>query len=93
MMRAGTGYSTATNPRSAALEATEAALRQAGLRTADAAICFASTAYGGAYPLLVRTVAEAAGTREVAGCGSIGVIGGGPRDRIGTGGGRDGLRR
>jgi len=74
MMRAGTGYSTATNARTAALEATQAALKQAGLRSADAALCFASTAYGGSYPMMVRTVAEAASTREVAGCGSIGVI-------------------
>jgi small ligand-binding sensory domain FIST len=44
------------------------------LRTADSAMVFASTAYGAAYPLIVRSVAEAAGTREVAGCGSIGVI-------------------
>jgi len=74
MLRAGTGYSIATNARTAAVEATTAALKQAGLRNADAALCFASTAYGGAYPLLVRTVAETAGTKEVAGCGSIGVI-------------------
>jgi len=77
MIRAGCGYSTATNPRNAAAEATAAALKQAGLRTADCALVFASTAYGGAYPMLVRTVAAAAGTREVAGCGSIGVIAGG----------------
>src|SRR5271163_1510742 len=74
IMRAGTGYSTATNARTAALEATQAALKQAGLRNADAALCFASTTYGGSYPLMVRTVGETAGTREVAGCGSIGVI-------------------
>jgi small ligand-binding sensory domain FIST len=74
MIRAGTGYSTAKNPRSAVLEATAAALKQAGLRTADFAFIFASTAHGGAYPLILRSVAEAAGTREVAGCGSIGVI-------------------
>jgi small ligand-binding sensory domain FIST len=74
MMRAGTGYSTATNARTAALEATQAALKRAGLRSASAALCFASTTYGGSYPMLVRTVAETAGTREVAGCGSVGVI-------------------
>src|ERR1700732_4469891 len=77
MIRAGTGFSIAKNPRSAALEATGAALQQAGLRTADCAIVFASTAYGSAFPLIVRSVSEAAGTREVAGCGSIGVIAGG----------------
>ena len=77
MIRAGTGYSRAANPRNAALEATAAALKQAGLRSADCAMVFASTAYGGAYPLIVRSVAEAAGTREIAGCGSIGVIAGG----------------
>lgn len=77
MIRAGTGSSTATNPRKAAVEATAAALKQAGLRTADCAFIFASTAYAAAYPMIVRSVAETAGTREVAGCGSIGVIAGG----------------
>jgi len=77
MIRAGTGYSTAANPRNAALEATAAALKQARLRSADCAMVFASTAYGGAYPMIVRSVAEAAGTREIAGCGSIGAIAGG----------------
>jgi small ligand-binding sensory domain FIST len=77
MIRAGTGYSTATNARTAAIEATTAALKQAGLRTADCALVFASTAYGGTYPMMVRAVAEAAETRDVAGCGSIGVIAGG----------------
>jgi small ligand-binding sensory domain FIST len=77
MIRAGAGHSNATNPRNAAIEATTAALKQAGLRTADCAIVFASSAYGGAYPLIVRSVAEAAGTREIAGCGASGVIAGG----------------
>ncbi len=77
MIRAGAGYSVALNPRTAAVEATQAALRQAGLRAADAAICFASSRHGGAFPLLIRSVGEAAGTAEVAGCGSIGVIAGG----------------
>jgi small ligand-binding sensory domain FIST len=77
MLHAGVGYSVAANPRTAAAEAAKAALAQAGLRVADGAICFASSAHGGAYPLLVRTVAETAGTREVAGCGTTGVIAGG----------------
>ncbi len=77
MLRAGVGFSVQSNPRTAAVEATQAALKQAGLRVADAAICFAGCALGGAFPLLVRTVAETAGTREIAGCGSIGVIAGG----------------
>ena len=74
MLRAGAGFSVQPNPRTAAIEATQAALKQAGLRVADAAFCFASCALGGAFPLLVRTVAETAGTQEIAGCGSIGVI-------------------
>jgi small ligand-binding sensory domain FIST len=77
MLRAGAGISTALNPRTAAIEATQAALAQAGLRVAEAALCFAGCTHGGAYPLLVRTVAETAGTGEVAGCGSIGAIAGG----------------
>jgi small ligand-binding sensory domain FIST len=74
MLRAGVGLSVQSNPRTAAIEATQAALKQAGLRIADAAICFASSALGSAFPLLVRTVAETAGTQQIAGCGSIGVI-------------------
>jgi small ligand-binding sensory domain FIST len=74
MLRAGVGFSVQPNPRTAALEATQGALKQAGLRVADAALCFAGSALGGAFPLLVRTVAETAGTSEIAGCGSIGVI-------------------
>ncbi|HLW71658.1 MAG TPA: FIST N-terminal domain-containing protein [Candidatus Binataceae bacterium] len=85
MIRAGAGYSVAANPRTAAVEATQSALRNAGLRTADAVICFASSKHGGAFPLLVRTVGEVAGTAEVAGCGSIGVIAGGREIESGHG--------
>src|SRR5262250_3149668 len=74
MLRAGVGLSVQSNPRTAAIEATQDALKQAGLRVADAVLCFAGCALGGAFPLLVRSVAEVAGTSEVAGCGSIGVI-------------------
>jgi len=74
MIRAGVGYSTAANPRAAALEATGAALAQAGLRAAAGALCFAASAYGGAFPMIMRAVAEAAGTREVAGCSTLGAI-------------------
>src|SRR5216684_2547471 len=74
MLHAGVGYSVAVNPRTAAVEATSAALKQAGLRIADGALCFASSAHAAMYQLLVRTVADTSGTREVAGCGSIGVI-------------------
>jgi small ligand-binding sensory domain FIST len=77
MVRAGVGYSVTLNPRTAAVEATQAALKQAGLRVAEGALCFAGCAHGAAYPLLLRTVGETAGTREVAGCGSVGVIAGG----------------
>lgn len=74
MLRAGVGSSTQSNPRTAAVEATRAALKQAGLRIADAAVCFAGSSLGGGFPLMLRTVAETAGTPEIAGCGSIGVI-------------------
>jgi small ligand-binding sensory domain FIST len=77
MIRAGVGHSIASNPRTAAVEATTAALAQAGLRVAEGALCFATSAHGGAYPLLVRSVAETAGTPEVAGCGCSGAIGAG----------------
>jgi small ligand-binding sensory domain FIST len=74
MIRAGVGYSTARNPRSAAAEATAAALAQAGISRATGALCFATPAYGAAYPMILRTVASEAHTREVAGCSSMGVI-------------------
>jgi len=76
MIRAGVGFSTALNPRSAAAEATAAALAQAGLSRATGALCFATPAYGAAYPMILRTVASEAHTREVAGCSSMGVIAG-----------------
>jgi small ligand-binding sensory domain FIST len=76
MIRGGVGYSTARNPRSAAAEATAAALAQAGISRATGALCFATPAYGAAYPMILRTVASEAHTREVAGCSSMGVIAG-----------------
>lgn len=76
MIRAGVGFSSARNPRSAAGEATAAALAQAGLSRAQGALCFATPAYGAAYPMILRAVASEAGTREVAGCSSMGVIAG-----------------
>ncbi len=76
MIRAGVGFSTALNPRLAAAEATAAAMAQAGLTSAVGALCFATTAYGAAYPMILRAVASEAHTREVAGCSSMGVIAG-----------------
>jgi small ligand-binding sensory domain FIST len=76
MIRGGVGYSTARNPRNAAAEATAAALAQAGISRATGALCFATPAYGAAYPMILRTVASEAHTREVAGCSSMGVIAG-----------------
>ena len=74
MIRAGVGFSNALNPRTAAIEATAAALQQAGLSQAEGALCFATTAYGAAFTMILRAVASEAKTREVAGCSSIGVI-------------------
>jgi small ligand-binding sensory domain FIST len=74
MIRAGVGLSNALNPRTAAAEATAAAMHQAGLSQAEGALCFATTAYGAAYTTLLRVVASEARTREVAGCSSLGVI-------------------
>ena len=75
MLRAGVGHSTASNPRSAAAEATAAALAEAGLARAEGAICFATSAHGAAFGLIARTVASEARTREIAGCGATGLIG------------------
>src|SRR5258708_23204177 len=74
MIRGGVGFSTAPNPRTAAAEATAAALAQAGIARATGALCFATPAYGAAYPMILRAVASEAHTREVAGCSSMGVI-------------------
>ncbi len=74
MLRAGVGCSIAHNPRLAATEAASAAMTQAGLSSAAGALCFVTTAHGAAVPLIVRTVAERAGTAEIAGCSSMGVI-------------------
>ena len=75
-MRAGVGHSSAGNARTAAAEATAAALAQAGLSRARGAFVFASSGYSSAYPLILRTVAAEAGTAEVVGCSALGVIAG-----------------
>jgi len=74
MLRAGVGLSVNRDSRQAAVEATDAALAQAGLTQAVGALYFATSAHGGAYPLMLRTVAAQAGTAEVAGCSARGVI-------------------
>src|SRR5262252_8011480 len=74
MIRAGVGFSNALNPKTAAGEATAAAMQEAGLAQAQAALCFATTAYGAAYPMILRAVGAEAKTPEVAGCSSLGVI-------------------
>jgi small ligand-binding sensory domain FIST len=74
MMHAGVGFSISNNPRVAAAEATRDAMRQAGLHHAAGALCFATTAHGAAFGLIVRTVAAEARTRDVAGCSAAGVI-------------------
>jgi small ligand-binding sensory domain FIST len=76
MIRAGVGFSNSLNPRVAAAEATAHALAQAGLKKADGALCFATPAYGAAYPMILRVVATDAQTREVVGCSGMGVIAG-----------------
>ncbi|MGO9450336.1 MAG: FIST N-terminal domain-containing protein [Candidatus Binataceae bacterium] len=74
MIRTGVGFSNALNPKTAAAEATAAALQNAGLSRAEGALCFATTAYGAAYTMILRAVATEAKTREVAGCSTLGVI-------------------
>jgi len=74
MLRAGTGISVSHNPRTAAIEACAAAMTQAGLAQATGAIFFATTAHGGAFPLILRTIGEQTKTGEVVGCSAVGVI-------------------
>ena len=59
MLRAGVGFSTAADPADAADEAVSQALEQAGLRVADAAICFIGSSHAAAYRLMLRTIANA----------------------------------
>lgn len=74
MLRAGVGFSIAHNPRTAAVEACAQAMAQAGLANATGAVCFATTAHGAAFPLILRTTSQETRTAEVAGCSSMGVI-------------------
>lgn len=74
MLNAGVGYSVSNNPKVAAAEATQEAMRQAGLHHAAGALCFATTAHGAAFTAIMRTVGAEARTRDVAGCSSAGVI-------------------
>ncbi len=74
MLRAGVGFSTAADAAAAADEAVSQALEQAGLRVADAAICFIGSSHTAAYRLMLRTIAERAQTPQVAGCSASGVI-------------------
>ncbi len=74
MLNAGVGYSVSNNPKVAAAEATQEAMRQAGLHHAAGALCFATTAHGAAFTAIMRTVAAEARTRDVAGCSAAGVI-------------------
>jgi small ligand-binding sensory domain FIST len=77
MLRAGVGYSTAADPIPAADEAAAQALAQAGLGSADGAICFANSQHSAAFRPLMGTVAERLQTHQVAGCSASGVIAGG----------------
>jgi small ligand-binding sensory domain FIST len=76
MLHAGVGYSVSNNPKVAAAEATQEAMRGAGLRHAAGALCFATTAHGAAFTAIMRTVGAEARTREVAGCSAAGVLAG-----------------
>jgi len=84
MLRAGVGLSIASDPATAADEAVAQALAQAGLRVADAAICFISSSHGASYRLIMRTVAERAETAQVAGCSAGGVVACGREIESGT---------
>lgn len=77
MLRAGVGYSTAADPIAAAEEAAAQALTQAGLRSADGAICFVNSKHSASFRPLMRTVAGKLQTPQVAGCSASGVIAGG----------------
>ncbi len=74
MLRAGVGYSLSLDTAEAAAQTAAAALAQAGLTKAEAALCFATSAHGGGYPLMLRVVREQLKTQNVVGCSARGVI-------------------
>jgi len=74
MIHAGVGLSTEKDTERASCEATETALAQAGIDTADLAIVFASTDHGPLYSRLLRTVKETARATHVVGCSAGGVL-------------------
>jgi small ligand-binding sensory domain FIST len=74
MLRAGVGYSLSPDTREAAAQSAAVALDRAGLSKAEAALCFATSAHGARYPLMLRMVREKLNTQNVVGCSARGVI-------------------
>jgi small ligand-binding sensory domain FIST len=74
MIQAGVGLSTHKDTHNAALEATQTALSQAGINTADFALVFATADHGAEYTKLLRTVQTTAQATQVVGCSAGGVL-------------------
>lgn len=74
MIRAGVGQSSNASTASAATEAVQRALAQAGTTTADAALVFFSVEHAARENELAETVRRVAGTDQVAGCSASGIL-------------------
>ena len=74
MIRAGVGQSSNASTASAAAEAVQKALAQAGTAKADAALVFFSAEHAARERELAETVRRVAGTDQVAGCSAVGIL-------------------
>ena len=74
MIQAGVGLSTHKDTSEAAREATQTALSQAMIDSADLALVFATADHGAGYGQLLRTVQTTAQTPNVVGCSAGGVL-------------------
>jgi len=74
MIQAGVGQSTSASTPTAAAEAVQKALAQAGTSTADAAVVFFSVEHAARKLELAETVRRVAGTDRVAGCSATGIL-------------------
>lgn len=74
MLRAGVGVSADPDTERAAAEAADRALKQAGLREADAALVFATTPHIPRMDRVRRVLREKTGAASLAGCSAQGII-------------------
>src|SRR5262245_23920495 len=74
MIRAGVGQSMHASTATAAAEAVDMALAQAGIAHADLAVAFFSTAYAAGERQLAEAISRRAGTDRITGCSASGIV-------------------